>query len=256
MTPPDPASAYDQFAWFFNRYWGNSFSKDARKVLERRLLPYLPTGGRILDLCCGTGQLSHWLAGCGFRVAGLDRSVEMLRFALGNAPGARFFAADARAFHMPPIQDAVVSIFDSLNHIPSRDGLRRVFQNVHAALRPDGLFLFDMNMEEGFRATAPQTSAVVRRGHACIVEGKYDSSSGVGTSVITLFQHRENCWQRSDLKILEYLYAEEEVRAFLDQAGFRRVAAYDAERDLGMTRGIGRLFFLAAKGDMPAGISE
>jgi SAM-dependent methyltransferase len=256
MTPPDTASPYDQFAWFFNRYWGNSFSKDARPVLEGRLLPHLPKDGRILDLCCGTGQLSHWLTGCGFRVVGLDRSVEMLRFARENAPAARFLAADAGAFHMPPIQDAVVSTFDSLNHIPSREGLRQVFHNVHATLRPGGLFLFDLNMDEGFRAMAAETSVVVRRDHVCIVESKYDVSNGLGTSVITLFQRRKDCWKRSDLKILEYLYPEEEVRAFLDQAGFRQVAVYDAETDLGLPRGVGRLFFLAVKGAMPTGISK
>lgn len=254
--PPDSASAYDQFAWFFNRYWGNSFSKDARTALQRHLLPHLPSDGRILDLCCGTGQLSHWLTGCGFRVVGLDHSVEMLRFARANAPAARFLAADACVFHLPPTQDAVVSTFDSLNHIPSREGLQQVFRNVYAALRPAGFFLFDMNMDQGFRASAPESTVVVRRDHACILESKYDASKGMGTSVITLFQRRKDCWIRSDLKILEYLYPEEEVRAFLDQAGFRQVAVYDAERDVGMLRGTGRLFFLAAKGAMPAGFSK
>jgi SAM-dependent methyltransferase len=253
LTPPDSASAYDQFAWFFNRYWGNSFSKDARIVLERRLLPHLPSDARILDLCCGTGQLSHWLTGCGFRVAGLDRSVEMLRFARDNAPAARFLAADACVFHMPPTHDAVVSTFDSLNHIPSRQDLGQVFRNVYAALRPDGLFLFDMNMDAGFRASSPETTAIVRRDHTCILESKYDASKGVGTSAITLFRRRKDCWIRSDLKILEYLYPEEEVRDLLQQAGFSQVAVYDAERDVGMLRGTGRLFFLAAKRALPAG---
>ncbi len=254
MTPPDSASAYDQFAWFFNRYWGNSFSKDARAALERHVLPHLPFDARILDLCCGTGQLSHWLTGCGFRVVGLDRSVEMLRFAAGNAPAACFVAADAGAFHMPPVHDAVVSTFDSLNHISSRETLRQAFQNVYGALRPEGIFFFDMNMDEGFRATSPETTAIVRRNHTCILESKYDAASGIGTSAITLFQRQKDCWKRSDLKILEYLYPEEEVRAFLRQAGFGQVVAYDAERDIGITRGIGRLFFLAAKGAMPAGL--
>ncbi len=256
MTPPDHANAYDQFAWFFNRYWGDTFSKDARAVLERCLLPHLPVHGRILDLCCGTGQLSHWLTGCGFRVVGVDRSAGMLRFACGNAPGAHFLAADARAFHVPPIHDAVVSTFDSLNHIPSREDLRQVFRNVHAALGPEGLFCFDMNMDEGFRATAPETSALVRKDHAFIVGSKYDSAKGIGSSAITLFEREEDCWRRSDLKILEYLYPEEEVRTFLDEAGFRQVAAYDAERDLGMPRGAGRLFFLVAKGTMPSGVLQ
>ena len=244
-------SVYDLFAWFFNRYWGNSFSKDARPVIEQYLLPHLPAGGRILDLCCGTGQLSHWLTVCGFRVAGLDISAEMIRFARENAPAAHFLVADARTFAAPPVHAAVVSTFDSLNHIPGRQELQSVFQNVHDSLAPDGLFLFDMNMDQGFRASAPETYAVVKRDHVCIMESVYHPSRGVGSSNVTLFRLVKGVWQRSDLEILEYLYPEEQVRESLAAAGFAQVLAYDAERDLGIARGEGRLFFLASKGRMP-----
>jgi SAM-dependent methyltransferase len=251
MSSAHTHSVYDSFAWFFNRYWGDSFSKDARPVIEQCLLPHLPVGGRILDLCCGTGQLSHWLTVCGFHVAGLDISAGMIRFARENAPAAHFMVADARAFTTPPVHAAVVSTFDSLNHIPSQQELQSVFQNVHDCLAPDGLFLFDMNMDQGFRASAPETYAVVKQDHVCIMESVYHPSRGLGSSDVTLFRRVNGAWQRADLRILEYLHPEEQVRASLAAAGFEQVLAYDAERDLGMARGEGRLFFLASKGRMP-----
>ena len=248
MSSDNHYSVYDPFAWFYDRYWGNSFSKDARPIVQRLLLPHLPAGGSILDLCCGTGQFAHWLTGCGFRVTGLDGSIRMLRLARKNAPDARFVVADARRFWMPPVHAAVVSTFDSLNHVPSSDSLREVFQNVRACLKEDGLFLFDMNTDEGFRATAPETHAVIKKNHACIVKSEYNTRSGIASSEVTLFERRDGGWLRSDLEILEYLHPEDEVRAALATAGFQRVEVYDAEQDLGMKRGAGRLFFLAAKG--------
>ena len=66
MTPPNPPvtdrySDYDAFAWTYNRHWG-SFATRMVPVLEELVLNALPSRARILDLCCGTGQLAHALS--------------------------------------------------------------------------------------------------------------------------------------------------------------------------------------------------
>ena len=71
-------SDYDPFAWVYNRHWGNNFTALALLVLDRLVLPYLPARARILDLCCGTGQLARALSARGYQVTGLDGSKEML----------------------------------------------------------------------------------------------------------------------------------------------------------------------------------
>jgi ubiquinone/menaquinone biosynthesis C-methylase UbiE len=52
-------TAYDRFAWVYDRYWAGDFATRVLPVLERLLLASLPAGARILDLCCGTGQLAR-----------------------------------------------------------------------------------------------------------------------------------------------------------------------------------------------------
>ena len=44
---------------------------------------HAPSGGRVLDLGCGTGELARALAAAGFGVTGCDISPEMLRRAVG-----------------------------------------------------------------------------------------------------------------------------------------------------------------------------
>ena len=87
-------SDYDRFAWFYNRYWGGEFSRPVLFVLGRLLLPEVPRGGRVLDLCCGTGQLAAGLINLGLRVTGIDGSEVMLGYARANAPGADFRRAE------------------------------------------------------------------------------------------------------------------------------------------------------------------
>ncbi|MDR7586593.1 MAG: methyltransferase domain-containing protein, partial [Armatimonadota bacterium] len=77
---------YDAFAWMYNRYWGQDSVQRFLPVIEKLVLPHLGPHARILDLCCGTGQLAQALAQRGYQVTGIDGSEEMIRYARINAP--------------------------------------------------------------------------------------------------------------------------------------------------------------------------
>src|SRR5918997_7163223 len=98
MSKRERYSDYDPFAWIYDRYWSCAVPPQILTVIDRLLVPSLPRGAAILDLCCGTGYTCAELTKRGFEVTGLDGSKEMLRHARRRAPGARFMLADARAF--------------------------------------------------------------------------------------------------------------------------------------------------------------
>ena len=79
--------------------------------LAADMLPLLApaAGERILDLGCGTGQLTAKIAESGASVVGLDRSPEMIGQARQNYPGFEFRLADAANFSFPGEFDAVFS---------------------------------------------------------------------------------------------------------------------------------------------------
>src|ERR1700688_224339 len=66
-------------------------------------------GERILDLGCGSGQLTAAIADGGAAVIGLDSSPEMLAKARANYPAIEFRLGDAANFSMEPPVDAVFS---------------------------------------------------------------------------------------------------------------------------------------------------
>lgn len=66
-------------------------------------------GERILDLGCGTGQLSQKIAEAGAEVTGLDSDPAMIGQARMNYPKLRFVLADARDFRLETQVDAVFS---------------------------------------------------------------------------------------------------------------------------------------------------
>jgi SAM-dependent methyltransferase len=238
---------YDKLAWFYDRYWGREYPQRALPILDHLLLTHLPPKAHILDLCCGAGHLTKLLIDRDYWLVGLDRSPEMLRYAQQNAPGAEFIVADACSFGLWHPFDAVISTFESLNHILSLEGMTAVFHNVHTALKDEGRFVFDLLLEEAYR-TQCKSGSIVEDDNVCILWGDYDAERGMARAQITLFS-KEGDWQRSDITILERCYELGEVSNALEQAGFEEITSYDASGQLGMPGGlgVGRVFFQAKK---------
>lgn len=239
-------SEYDRFAWFYNRYWGEEYSRPALAIFNVIFFPHVPVGSRILDLCCGTGQIAAGLLQHGYQVIGLDGSEAMLRFARQNAPAATFLHADARSFQLPQRVDAVLSAFDSLNHLMELASLRKVFANVHSVLADDGIFLFDLNLEEESELET-NTLDVVEEDHVLVARASYDQHDKLKRYELTMFQLEDDVWQRSDLTLYQRYYDHDEVLDALAEAGFSRVKTYDARREFGFTISDGRMFYLARK---------
>jgi SAM-dependent methyltransferase len=113
---------------------------------------------RLLDICCGTGQLAVHFLEQGYTVTGLDLSEPMLRHARENAARyvesgqACFVQGDAADFALDDRFGLVVSTFDALNHLPDKDALRACFACVHRVLVPGGTFIFDLNTRAGLKA--------------------------------------------------------------------------------------------------------
>ncbi len=94
-------------------------------------------GERVLDLGCGTGELTAQIAACGADVVGLDASPAMLRQARARFPSMEWHEGDARDFDLGTDFDAVFS--NATLHWVFDHGAvaRRVFR----ALKPGGRFV-------------------------------------------------------------------------------------------------------------------
>ncbi len=239
-------SEYDRFAWFYNKYWGGEYSRPALSIFNILLFPHLPPRCRVLDLCCGTGHIAAGLIERGFQVTGIDGSEAMLRFARENAPDAELIHADARSFDLPKVYQAVISAFDSLNHIMRFEELAEIFRNVHSILLDDGIFLFDLNLEDESEVLGNSLD-LVGDDHACIVRASYDMHEKLKRYDVTMFRKESESWQRSDMTLFQRYYESEEVLSALSAAGFRRVKTYDARREFGFNLSDGRMFYIARK---------
>ena len=104
-------------------------------------------GGQVIDVGCGSGIWAAALLRAGYVVTGLDPSPAMLALARQVAPGARCVRASAYDFDFPTC-DAVTALGEVLSYLPTgahaAPSLPRLFRRIAAALRPGGLFVFDL----------------------------------------------------------------------------------------------------------------
>jgi SAM-dependent methyltransferase len=146
----------DIFARVYNQKWQFYANRIAPLILE--FYESTPLGVQektLVDICCGTGQLSAFFLEHGFRVVGLDLSDGMLQVARESllsyivARQASFVQGDAADFTLQEDFGLAVSTFDALNHLPDLDALRGCFRSVWKVLLPGGYFIFDLNTRQG-----------------------------------------------------------------------------------------------------------
>ncbi len=113
----------------------HSFVWEAASGLVELLAPQPKE--RVLDLGCGTGQLTAQIADAGAEVVGLDSAAAMIERARANYPALRLEVGDARNFHFDEPFDAVFSNA-VLHWVPEAE---RVVACVWEALKPSGRFV-------------------------------------------------------------------------------------------------------------------
>ncbi|MDF5721310.1 MAG: class I SAM-dependent methyltransferase [Rhizonema sp. PD37] len=217
--------------------------------LEELILQYLPKGAHIFDLCCGRGYLAQPLLKRGYQVTGLDGSEEFLRYAREIAPEVEFILDDIRYFKLPPTFHAAVSIGNSLNNTMSIEEIESVFHNLYLALLENGLFAFELVLEENylFRLSVPTISGGVEDNFAWIDRHTYDPEKKISQKSYTKFQLIKGEWQRSDMTFLTKPYSTTEIQSALEKVGFTDVKIYDEERDLGVPGQTGIACFVCRK---------
>ena len=140
--------AYTGFAAVYDELMDNIPYEEWGKYLIELLNEYEVKDGIVLDLGCGTGNITEILANNGYDMIGVDNSQEMLNIAMekrGDDTSILYLLQDMREFELYGTVAAVVSICDSLNYLTEYEDVVETFKLVRNYLDPGGIFIFDLN---------------------------------------------------------------------------------------------------------------
>lgn len=206
----------------------------------------------LLDLACGTGSVSVLLAARGYRVLGADISEEMLTVAAQKAAelpdNAPFFICQPmQRLRLPQMVDAVICLLDSLNYLDEPKDCRATFSRVFRALRPGGVFVFDINTPEKLRGLDGQVFLDENDESYCVWRADFDAAENRCYYGIDLFRRRGDLWERSFEQHCEYAYEPSVLMQWLTEAGFSEIRQF-GDRRLDMpSENEQRIYFVAVK---------
>lgn len=213
---------------------------------KQLLHTYVPKGSNILELGCGTGNILKELKN-DYTLSGLDNSEGMLTIASQKVPQASLYEADMTNFTLSEKFDAIYCVFDTINHLTSFAQWKRMFKSVHAHLKEDGIFIFDMNTVrrlERLSTAAPFVKKINANTLLCMQLKKVSGKIYRG-----YFQIFENL-HKKEVSYIEEIVDETTFEAEVVQDHLRKnftiVASVDPVRER-VSIDTGRIFFVCRK---------
>ena len=206
---------------------GQHLYRKPRPFTVSELFAWEPALGRI----SAAHRACSLLAQKGYSVLGVDCSEEMLTVASEKSmelalPEPPFWICQKmQRLRLPYPVDAAVCSLDSVNDVTKPSDLQEAFRRVFAALKPHGLFLFDINTPYKLRGLDGQVFLDETEDAYCVWRTEYHR--GLCTYYMDLFdRRRDGAWQR-ELEIhRQRAYTTEELTGWLRAAGFNDIRTW------------------------------
>lgn len=142
---------YGRFAYLYDQLMADVPYDKWQKITEDFAKKYQILGRNLLDLACGTGELSCRLSLAGFNVTGVDLSEDMLAVAKAKSETEglhiNFYQQNMVELEGLGKYDFITIFCDSLNYLTSEQEVIQTFKGVEEHLSDEGLFLFDVHSE-------------------------------------------------------------------------------------------------------------
>ena len=228
----------EDLAYIHDVGFGN-FSRESAPGLLEILRQKGIEKGLVVDLGCGSGIWANALTQASYDVLGIDISHAMVNLARKKAPLAKFQTASLLRVKLPKC-DAITSIGECLNYQfdeHTQTDLLELFARIYEALRPGGIFIFDIAEPGYVSGDNPQKTYCEGEDWAILLQKEEDKKENKLTRKMTIFRQVGNLYRKTEEIHCVQLYKASEIAKQLRQVGFR----------VRITRGYGKFKFRNAQ---------
>lgn len=244
--------SYSGFADVYDLFMDETPYEDWGAFIVKCLQERGVESGIVLDLGCGTGVLTEYLAGKGYDMIGVDNSYDMLDKAMQKRERSGldilYLCQDMREFELYGTVAAVISICDSVNYITDLEELINVFSLVNNYLDPGGVFLFDFNTDYKYREIIGECVIAENREEGSFIwENSYDEESRMNEYDLTIFKKVEEngLFEKTEEVHFQRGYTFSEMKEAVEKAGMVFEWGMDADTHKEVTEESGRIYILA-----------
>ena len=220
---------YGTFADFYDLLMDDIPYEDWRDYMEEifKLNNLKPKS--ILDLACGTGNMTKLFHEKNYDVLGVDLSTEMLTVAKNKLPSVLFVNQNMLDLNLSENVDCCISLCDSMNYIHDLDDLIKIFEKINHHLNKDGLFIFDLNTAHKFENVLDGYSfSKIYDDIVCAWETVYDKDIKILEYYTNLFiKNDSDLFERIEEFHYEKAYAIDEIIYAIEKSGLKFLNVYD-----------------------------
>lgn len=228
----DSNRQYGDFAFYYDILMEDvdydRWSKYIKDILDKNSVSYKD----VLEMACGTGNVSVRLAKMGYGVTAFDLSEDMLSVASSKASeeGARvnFLCQDMRDIKLNDEFGIILCLCDSINYITDEEELYEVFKWVYDHLKDEGIFIFDINSSYKLRNIIGSNTFTYNTEDVAYIWDNYVTEENTVEFYLTFFVGEGNLYRRFDEEHIERIYETEDIIRLLGKAGFSSIAVNEA----------------------------
>lgn len=239
MTNRTGLQMYDEFADVYDALM-DDFDYDAWGAyylsLIRNACGELPR--RAVECACGTGSLTVRLAakrhgGDGGRPVSRHVAERRSRRPGSGAWRRLLSAQDMRNLAMPRRVGAVLATCDGVNYLTTPQDVRAFFDSAYAQFCPGGVLCFDCSTRHKLEDTMGDAFfGEERDGMTVLWQNRLNRESHVISMDLTFFvREQDGRYRRFREQHRQRAHSEEELTAWLQQAGFEQVRAFGEMRE-------------------------
>lgn len=243
---------YNEFASLYDELMNDFDYEMWFNYIENIFKKYKISPVKILEMACGTGNLSIYLAEKGYKLTCFDLSEEMLAQAyekLNRYKNVKLLNGNMIDFKIKQKYNSIISICDSINYITDLEDLKTTFENVYNHLEDDGIFIFDINSFYKLTEIIGNNVFVEDREDIFYTwQNDYNSESRICEFYLSFFiKENEDTYIRFDEEHRERAYTVDDIISTLKFAGFKSIDYFEAFTFEGINPTTERINFVACK---------
>lgn len=243
---------YGEFASVYDAFMDNIPYEQWHKYIKGLLVKNNLSRGSLVELACGTGTMTRYLAEDGYDVIGADISEDMLSVARDKCSDeVLLLHQDMREIALPHEVDGFLCVCDGMNYLLTEEDIEKTAKGVYSYLKENGIFLFDMKTREYYKEElGDQVFAENREDASIIWENEYHEDSGIHEYLLTIYQlvdEQRDLFSRSEEYHQQRAYHPADIGGILKKAGFTKVQQFGDFTEQAPQKGCKRIYFLATK---------
>ena len=191
---------------------------------------------RAVECACGTGSLTVRFAQAGLNMTGVDLSRSMLRRAEEKSRKwgvpLNVVCQDMKRLELPRRVGAVLATCDGVNYLTTPEDVKAFFAAAFASLLPGGKLCFDCSSRHKLEVEMGNAFfGEERDGIATLWQNRLNEETHVLTMDVTFFVREDDGRYRRFREVhRQRAHDEQEIRAWLAQAGFENIESFGEMR--------------------------